>query len=446
MPHQDQGRSAGAPAIAAALDWLVAPQLFARLSFRKDCSWTPQSLVQAALVWAWGEETALTDRYLTARQIITQRSDRQRESVSYQAFLKLLRRHSARLLLAFIEALQRRVRHALSPCYHVSGYLVFGVDGTRIDAPRTLANEQAFGAAHCRTRRRGRHRRAVRKKTLAPRIWLTMLWHVGSGLPWNWTRGPSDSSERDHLKSMLACLPERSLLTADAGFVGYEFWQALLAGGHDFLIRVGANVTLLKALGYFRECAGRVYLWPDRESRKKRSPIVLRLVVVHDGKSPVYLVTSVLAKTALSDRQLVELYRSRWGIEVFYRSFKRTFGRHKLRSTSPAGALVELDWSLAALWAACLHAKYQQLEAGEDIARTSVAGVLRVLRRAIRDPNMVIAPLLVAALVDPYHRQHKASRAYPQKKTDHPGTRPPLILKASREQVKLAGEIKRLTA
>jgi hypothetical protein len=446
MPHQDQGRSAGAPAIAAALKWLVAPGLFGHFSFRQGCSWTPPGLVRAALVWAWGEETALTDRYFTTCQTIASLAEEQHQPVSYQAFVKLLKRHSARLLMVLIEALQRRMREALAESYRVAGYLAFGVDGTRIDLPRTLANEQAFGTAHCRTRRRGRRRRADRKKAAAPRIWLTTFWHLGSGLPWSWARGASDSSERDHARDLLAWLPERSLLTADAGFVGYEFWQALVEAGHDFLIRVGANVRLPRELGYFREGLDRVYLWPDRQARRGRPPMVLRLVVAHDGKHPVYLVTSVLAKTALSDRQLVELYRARWGVEIFYRSFKRTFGRHKLRSTSPAGALLELDWSLAALWAACLYAKRQQGEAGEDLARTSIAGVLRILRRALRDSLLPLAQQLAGALVDAYPRTHKAGRDYPTKKTDLPGTAPPLILAATKAQIRLAQELKRLTA
>jgi Transposase DDE domain len=445
MPHQDQGRSP-VPALAAVLQWLVSPATFGRLSFRKDCSWTPQALVQAALVWTWSEETALTDRYLTARQTIAPRSAEQRESISYQAFVKLLARHSTRLLFAVAEALQRQMREALAESYRVAGYLAFGVDGTRIDAPRTRANEQAFGSRRCRTRRRGRRRRAMQKKALAPRLWLTTLWHLGAGLPWSWTRGASDASERGHLLQMLPWLPERSLLVADAGFVGYEFWQALLAGGHDLLIRVGANVTLLKHLGYFREGAGRVYLWPDKQARRRQPPLVLRLAVAHGGKHPVYLVTSVLAKTALSDRQLIELYKARWGVEVFYRSFKRTFGRHKLRSTSPDNARLELDWSLVGLWAACLYAKHQQLQAGENPQRTSVAGVLRILRRAIHDPQLTPAPLLARALVDGYHRELKASRDYPKKKTDPHATSPPNILHATKTQALLAQSIRRLTA
>lgn len=446
MLRQDHGRLVGVPAIAAVLNWLVRPSMFGGYSFRRNCSWTPGSLAIAALLWAWGEEKTLTDRYATARQTIARLAGEQRASVSYQSFLKVLRRHSGALLFAIMQAFQKSMRELFAGSFRVGGYLAFGVDGTRIDVPRTLSNEQAFSPAKRRTRFRGRRRRAASRKAAVPRIWLTTLWHLGIGLPWGWTRGASDSGERGHLLKMLDWLPERSLLTADAGFVGYAFWQALLDAGHDFLIRAGANVTLLKQLGYFREGTNRVYLWPDRHACQRQPPIVLRLVVVHDGKQPVYLVTSVLEKAKLSDQQVIELYKARWGVEVFYRSFKRTFDRHKLRSASPHHALIELDWSLLALWAACLYAKHQQAQAGEDIGKTSVAGVLRVIRRAVHAYALPVSQLLARALVDSYRRENKASRDYPRKKTDYRAASPPTILKATKNQITLAQELKRLTA
>ena len=45
---------------------------------------------------------------------------------------------------------------------------------------------------------------------------------------------------------MVPELPPQALLVADAGFVGYDFWQALLTAGHHFVIRVGANVRLIR--------------------------------------------------------------------------------------------------------------------------------------------------------------------------------------------------------
>ena len=121
-----------------------------------------------------------------------------------------------------------------------------------------------------------------------------MLWHVGSGLPWSWLAGAADSSERGHLQQMLGSLRESALITADAGFVGYDVWKTLLDSGHQLLIRVGSNVKLLKNLGYTREREGLVYLWPDQKAQAGGPPLVLRLLTIHNGKHPVYLVTSVL--------------------------------------------------------------------------------------------------------------------------------------------------------
>ena len=95
---------------------------------------------------------------------------------------------------------------------------------------------------------------------------------------------------------MLLEIPENSLITADAGFVGYDFWKAILDTNHDFVIRIGANVKLIKQLGYARESDHTVYLRPGKAAKKKVPPLVLRLIVIHNPKHPVYLVTSVLSK------------------------------------------------------------------------------------------------------------------------------------------------------
>ena len=95
---------------------------------------------------------------------------------------------------------------------------------------------------------------------------------------------------------MLAWLPERSLIVGRRRLRRLRLLAGAPEAGHDFVIRVGGNVTLLKQLGYYREGDGRVYLWPDRPAQRRKPPLsVLRLVVAHDGKRPVYLVTSVLS-------------------------------------------------------------------------------------------------------------------------------------------------------
>ena len=263
------------------------------------------------------------------------------------------------LLAAVVPQFRERMPEVHPAQWETAGHAVFAGDGSRVALARSAALEAVF-APRRRRRTVARRTQAVarrsaqtqtaaarQKKATSPQLWLTPLWHVGSGSPWAWRTGPSGASERDHLVSMVPEFPAQALVVADAGFVGYDFWQALLTAGHHFVIRVGANVRLVRQLGWTREHAQVVYLWPDQAAWKGQPPLVLRLVVVHDGKPPVYLVTD-LPKARLSDRQVATIYTARWGIEVFFRTFKQTFGCRKLRSRTARNAQLEEEFRLSA--------------------------------------------------------------------------------------------------
>jgi hypothetical protein len=333
------------------------------------------------------------------------------------------------------------------PRYRVAGWTIFGVDGSRVELPRTASNQVGYcplsALGKRRRYRRSRRTKAGRRKADNPQMWITTMWHCGTGLPWDWRSGRSDSSERSHLLEMIPTLPMDVLVTADAGFVGYEYWRALLDEGHPFVIRVGSNVKLLKKLGYARERQGLVYLWPDAVAAKQDPPLVLRLLIVHGGKHPVYLVTSILSSREMSDRNVAAVYRLRWGIEVYYRSFKQTFERRKLCSYKAEHAAVELDWSMAGLWAACLYAQHCGRMPPRQL---SVASVLRAFRRTIRhavppEPGVTLPQLLRSAVLDNYKRKNKTSRGYPRKKQEKPAG-PPQIITATAKQVRLARKLK----
>ena len=236
---------------------------------------------------------------------------------------------------------------------------------------------------------------------------------------------------------------------ADAGFVGYSFWRDLQAAGHHLLIRVGSNVKLLSQLGYAQEKDGVVYCWPDSAAAKSQPPLTLRLVVVRNGSRPVYLVTSVLDHKLLSDADVAATYARRWGIELFYRQFKQTFDRTKLRSHTPENALIEAQWSLLGLWAMTIHAQYQLQLHRLDTARLSIAKALRAYRglmneyKCVLDSGEDLRSRLKHALSDKYQRKSKASRNYPRKKCDKP-PRAPVITLATKAQVELAHKIKRV--
>ena len=341
-------------------------------------------------------------------------------------------------------ALRRHVRRAAGRRHwRVGRWAVFGVDGSRVECPRTKANEAAFGSAG-------------RRKT-GPQQFLTTLFHVGTGLVWDFRRGDARASERAHLLAMLPALPRRRcLLLADAGFTGYDLLAALRGTGRSFVIRVGRNVRLLRKLGWVAdEHDGVVYLWPAKARDRRDPPLVLRLVTLTDGRNRrTHLLTDVLDRAALPDAAVGALYRRRWGVELLYRSLKQTMGRRRLLCGSPAAATAELDWAVVGLWLLGLISVGRLAAAGQAPDRWGVAASLRAVRRAIgvvaaaarcrpcrrRTPSL--GDELARATKDAYARRGpRRARDWPHKKRDRPPG-DPRARNASESEVALAAELR----
>lgn len=352
---------------------------------------------------------------------------RKRPGWNCQAFLEALAKLSESLLATVRPALQAGMARLAGRLWRYGEWVVLGVDGTRVECPMTRANERAFGCAG--------------KEKTTPQLSLTTLFHVFAGLPWAWRRGGGRQSERKHLRRMRTELPHKTLLLADAGFTGYGLLSRLLGDGHDFIVRVGQNVRLLQGLGFAMERTGTdlVYLWPQEHRRCR--PLVLRLVRVGRGSKKAYLLTSVLEPARLTDAQVAQLYRLRWGIEMLFRSFKRTMAHHKLRSDSPENALVELDWALVGLW--MLGLMTQQHMSRRQMRRWSVSDALRVVRPAVVQARQQrrggpLGRKLRAAVIDDYTRQRpKRARHWPRKKREKPPGAPNLRM-ATRKEMQAA--------
>jgi Transposase DDE domain len=79
----------------------------------------------------------------------------------------------------------------------------------------------------------------ARRRKSSPQLTLTGLWHLGVHCWYDGRVGPARTAERAMLRDMLDDLPERTLLVADAGFVGYELCAELIQRRIAFLLRVG---------------------------------------------------------------------------------------------------------------------------------------------------------------------------------------------------------------
>jgi hypothetical protein len=241
---------------------------------------------------------------------------------------------------------------------------------------------------------------------------------------------------------MVPALPPRSLVVADAGFVGDGLCLRLLRHGPNFLLRVGGYITLLNDLGYDHERRdGLVYLWPTKHRRGR--PLVLRLIVLRHGKQDVSLLTNGLDPGQLTDGEAATLFGMRWGEEVFSRSYKQTLQRRRVLSRTAATCLAEVQWTFLGLWLLGLMTVSRLVSEGVDPLAFSVAKARDAVRWALRAarPRRGLRSLEAAfraATKDTYRRHgNKAARNSPRKTREKPPG-PPRIKSATKAEVKRA--------
>lgn len=278
-----------------------------------------------------------------------------------------------------------------------------------------------------------------------------MMWHMGLRLPWTWRLGPSNSSERGHVMEILEKekFPKKTLFCGDAGFIGYPLWNAILAAGGDFLVRVGANVNLLsKTADIKKRGGGLVLCWPKDKMNSGAKPLRLRLVQVKIGKTKMWLLTSVLNPKDLSRKKSVQFYKMRWGIEIEFRGLKQTIDKHKLRCRNSDRVLVELDWSIRAMAVAELIALREQIakeqealeEDAYDPKDRSLANTMRALRQCMRklhkypNPSDELLHQLSQASVQKYENHTDKKARYRPKNPDKKPLGDPNVRKMSAKE------------
>jgi hypothetical protein len=436
-----------------ALTWIVRPDTFANMPLHGNVTWIPHRLVTLAVLFAWSDAPRMTECFEKAAKLSQKLFDFLAVE-SYQGMARALVTYGPKLIPRLWTRLQTLMEQTAPQHFRIGKWLPLAVDGSRFTTPRTMSNELAFAAKNygsgkmAKSRAKWKNKKKRSKKLSAPvkpQIWLTLVWHMGLKLPWCWKTGPSNSSERDHLIELIESqeFPKNTLFCGDAGFTGYDFWNAILEQGCDFLVRVGGNVRLLKNLGHARLGDGVVCLWPNVAARRKQPPIIVRLIEIKNELGSMYLVTSVLSDRQLSTSALKRLYPLRWGIELHFRAVKQTYGRGNLRSRSADNALVELDWSLIALTMIQLLGIREQQKLDIPPEQSSVAQAIAAIRHAIDTWNEHVPRLssmttqLREATKDEYKRTKSKTARYQPNSKDKPTTGGPELVKATDAQKKM---------
>ncbi|EAQ77746.1 IS4 family transposase [Blastopirellula marina] len=436
MPHQDSTDiRTNLQALKAVFRELL-PAKFDLPKSHGNASLEPQALAAMAITcWGWLQGT-LEERTATA-QAMTCEALQLDFTATRQGLLKALARHGEALIPQVVAHIADQLRE-LKGDWTQRGKVNFAVDGAKFLAPRTAANQQQFASK----KEKQYASKSNQSKAESAQLLATVVWHLTAGLPYRWRIAGSKGSERHALTDMLDELPSNARIIADAEYVGYPLWSAILDSKRSFLVRVGSNVSLLKNLGSLRIRNGFVYFWPTTAMRKLQPPLKLRLIKVDTGKETIYLVSSELD---MSDQAACELYRQRWGVEVFFRTVKQSCQRSKLRCCTPRNLLTEIHWTLIGVWAAFYYAKQVQRDQPGKRARLSPVKIIRAFAAATtsvalkaRAAALLISELTQAVLADESNRtSSKKSRSYPRKKRPK-SCGPPKIASPTKLQMKYA--------
>jgi hypothetical protein len=463
--------------LSSALEWFLSPhKILDKIRLHGNTKWSVRSLVCLALLWSLSECRNLTDAFDHALGCY-QKMFGSFALGTYQGFMGALAKWTPRLMDGLWPLLHQRMEDIGSKYWRIDGWLPLAFDGSRSTAPRTSSNEQAFCAANYGGGKTAKYRKKKskgmrRKRNQAnqpqpqePQAWITLIWHMGLRLPWIWRLGPSNSSERGHVMEMIhrAKLLKDTLFCGDAGFIGYALWAEILQRRGHFLVRVGANVSLLaESANYQMLKNGRVLCWPKDRMRSNEPPLRLRLVQVCIGKTPVWILTSVLNQEELTPAQLVKFYKLRWGIELEFRGLKQTLDRAKLRSRNPQRLLAELNWSIMAMAVAELFALKEQLAKSQPRscskqplahpAKRSLAKTIRAIRQCLRTlddvppPGNDLSSLLRAAVTDNYQRTKPKPARYRPPNPDKKPLGNPKLRRITPQEKKKLHEIERKLA
>lgn len=224
------------------------------------------------------------------------------------------------------------------------GLRTLAMDGSHLIVPDSFDNAEAFGIP-----------RSGRSLGAFPQLRVVTLMDTYTHLALRAQLGPWDVGEPTLAKSLMAQLPDDTLLLVDMGLCGYEMLARVSAqGGRRFwMTRKKSNVRyrVVKSLGPDEEL---VVLSRPRGLDPSLPPeLTARAIHYHwPGYRPQTLLTSLLSPQHFPASELVAHYHERWEAEISLDEVKtHLLGSQapQLRSRSPQRVRQEA-WGLLVLY------------------------------------------------------------------------------------------------
>lgn len=279
-----------------------------------------------------------------------------------------------------------------------AGLRVMALDGLIIDVPDTAENVAEFG-------RTGNHL----ADSPYPQARIVTLLECGSRAVVDAEIGPCHTGEREMAQPLVAGLDAHTLLLADRGFYGYEFFKTARASDTELLWRVNYRISLpvyrrLSDGSYLSALAPKsMHSMVARGQRRRREDLEIPVRVVEytisnrgNAADPdpdqagepetIRLITSLLDHEIAPAAELAALYHQRWEVELAFDEIEtHQLGHRVLRSRAPELVRQEI-WALLLTHYAIRHLMF---EAADDIDtdpdRISFLRTLRIVRRQVSD-------------------------------------------------------------
>jgi hypothetical protein len=186
-------------------------------------------------------------------------------------------------------------------------------------------------------------------------------------------------NEKVAARGMVAGLAAGSLILADLGYFGFQWFDDLTAAALWWVSRLRAKTSYTVLHTFYAQgetLDALLWLGAHRADRAKHA---VRLVQFRHGATLYRYVTNVLDPTVLPMAEIARLYARRWDIELAFKLIKQHLGLHLLWGAKPVMVLQQV-------WAVLIIAQVLQA------LRVEIAG------RAGVDPYEVSLPLLVEYL------------------------------------------------
>ena len=319
------------------------------------------------------------------------------------------------------------------------GLALFGVDGTTVRVPDSIANRDHFG---------GQDAGAQRGASGYPLARVVTLMALRSHLLLAARFGPY-ASELAYAKELWPLIPAHSLTIVDRGFLDSKILIPLARDeGRHWLTRAKdtSSFSFVRDLGKNDELV-EFKVSPQARAADSTLPktwIVRAITYRRPGFAPQLLLTSMLDAKKYPAKEIVALYHERWEIELGYDEVKTDLleRQEAIRSKTPTGVAQEL-WAIGLVYNLVrLEMEKVAAEAGVRPTRISFIMALRLIRdewmwtSATRSPGAVPSHLRrlredIARFILPDRRSRSQPRAVKLKMSNYPRKRPTVASRRS---------------